>query len=96
MEKKKAVRKVNKSVSIPLIWIGVDELPVKAVTHAYSQVHEDGTFVMTFGMSNPPPLFGSAKENREFLASLSGVTVTPAARLAMSETLTELVIKMLQ
>ena len=96
MAKKKSGGTTTESVSIPLIWVGVDEQPVRSVTHAYSQFSQDGLFVLTMGMANPPVLLGDHKANQELLESLPGITVTPVARVAMTEPQTELLMKVLQ
>ena len=82
--------------SVPLAWIGVDEQPVRAVNNAYSQFDGDGLFVLTLGMANPPPLMGGKKENQKLLDALELVTVTPVARLAMTEGHAESLMKILQ
>ncbi len=93
--KRKPVDK-DEIVSVPLAWVGVDDVPVRAINQAYSQFDPDGLFVLTVGIANPPPLTGGKKANKELLQSLSAVKVTPVARLAMTEAHAESVMKALQ
>ena len=85
---------VAKEVS--LAWVGVDAQPVRAVNQAYSQFDSNGLFVLTLGIANLPPLMGGKKENRKMLDVLEVVTVTPVARLAMTEGHAESLMKILQ
>lgn len=96
MAKKKAVRKVSDVVSVPLVWLGVEDEPVRAVNQAYSQFDPKGLFILTLGMANPPPLMGGTGQNRKTLEAIDAVTVTTVARLAMTEAHAEAVMKILQ
>ncbi len=94
--KKKAVSKPPASKEVPLVWVGVEEQPVRAVNQAYSQFDNNGMFIVTLGMANTPPLMLGATENRKILDAIELVTVTPVARLAMTEGHAESLMKALQ
>ena len=81
---------------VPLVWVGVAEHPVEAVNKAYSQFDDDGLFVLTLGLANPPVFMGGKERNQKILDALELVTVTTVARLAMTEGHAESLMKALQ
>ena len=96
--KKKGASKPTSMVGkeVPLAWIGVEEKPVIAVNQAYSQFDNNGMFVLTLGIANTPPFMRGKRENQKILDAIEVVTVTPVARLAMTEGHAESLIKALQ
>ena len=74
----------------------MEEQPVKAVNQAYSQFDNDGLFVLTLGMANPPPVMGSKAQKLKMLESIAAVTVTPVGRFAMTEAHAESMMNLLQ
>jgi len=72
-------------VSIPLVWVGVDETPILYCNQALSQFDVDlETFIITFGQASPPALTGPIEQQREQAEQISFVPVRPVARLSLS------------
>ena len=80
---------------IPLVWIGVEECPVRASNNALCQVIED-MFVLTFGFTNSPVLLGSPEEIKGIVETITSVTVTPVARVGFTAAQAERVLRALQ
>lgn len=81
--------------SIPLTWIGTDELPLLFVNQFVGQGLEDH-FVLEVGQSVPPALIGTPEEKMERLEQIAYVPVRPVARLAFSRARCEELIGILQ
>ena len=77
--------------ALSLVWVGLDDSPVRAVNNTISQVHDD-LFILSFGFTNPPVLVGTPKAIKEQMDSLERVLVTPVARIAVTEAHLEKVI----
>lgn len=70
---------------VPLVWVGLEDMPVRTANNYISQVIED-LFVVTFGFTNAPLILpGTPDEVAEQVAAVSVVTVTPVVRVAMTE-----------
>ena len=81
---------------VPLVWVGLDEIPVRTVTNAISQGAEDGLFTISFGYTNAPALIGSKSEIRKQLEGITSVSVSPVVRIALTESQLAKTIKTLQ
>jgi len=76
-------------LSLPVVWTGVDDLPVHIVNQFLGQVHS-GEIFLTLGVVAPPILLGVEAEAG--LPRLTYVPARPVARLALTpERLDELV-----
>jgi hypothetical protein len=93
--KRKKVQVQATAKEIPLVWVGLEEIPVRTVTSVVSQIADDQFFV-SFGCINHPILVGSQAAVRARLDSIESVSITPVARIAMTEEKMEQVIKALQ
>lgn len=70
--------------SVPLVWIGLEDLPVRTATNIVSQFQDD-LFIVNVGFANPPILTGTPEEVRQKVESLDSVPVTPVVRLGLTE-----------
>ena len=84
---------VEKAIS--LVWVGLEDTPVRSVTNTICQIHED-LFIVSFGFTNPPILVGTAAEVRKQIDAVEAVRVTPVARMAVTEAHMENIIKVFQ
>ena len=80
---------------VPIVWVGLESEPVHAVNNMIAQFHED-LFIVQFGFANLPVVMGTPAQAKKQIASIDAVTVSPVARLAMSESQVEKTIKALQ
>lgn len=79
-----AANETVKSIAVPLLWTGVDDLPVQTSNQALAQIDQDQVF-LTFGVATPPVVMGPDVEKvREQVERLNYVPVRPISRLAIS------------
>lgn len=81
--------------TLPLVWLGLEDVEVRTASHLISQFRED-LFVLNFGFANPPILMGSPEEVRNTLDSMEHVVVTPIARLGLTVSAMESFVGVLQ
>ncbi|WP_139151418.1 hypothetical protein [Streptomyces sp. WMMB 322] len=72
-----------KAVRVPLLWVGLDDLPVLSTNQVITQVDSDQVF-LGFGTATPPLLMGNDEEIRNQAERLSYVPVRGVSRLAIS------------
>ena len=73
----------QKAVTVPLLFVGAEELPILYANHFVIQYERDA-FILTVGQLSPPILIGNESEQREQLEALSYVEVKTVARLAFT------------
>ncbi len=83
------------SVSLPVVWVGVDELPVHSANQFFGQVH-DGEIYLTVGVVTPPLLPADEAEAFARLTEMTYVPVRPIVRLALTKPRLDEVIGVLQ
>ena len=82
--------------SIPVTWVGAEDLPVLFVNSFVGQVEvEQGVFFLTIGQMVPPALIGTPEERAEQLEQVSYVPVKPVARLALTRERLEYLVQIL-
>ncbi|MDX2733530.1 hypothetical protein [Streptomyces sp. PA03-2a] len=72
-----------KAVKVPLLWVGLDDLPLLISNQVLTQVDQDHAY-LTFGTATPPVLMGDNEEVREQVGRLQYVPVKGVSRLAIS------------
>jgi hypothetical protein len=82
-------------VSLPLAWIGVEDVPVLASNQMLIQFSAKDEFLLTFGHVGPPIVLGTQEQQREQLKTLTYAPVKPVARLGLTRQRVEEVIKVL-
>jgi hypothetical protein len=71
-------------VQVPLVWVGLDDLPIHLVNQFTGQFQELEVIV-NVGQIAPPVIMGNTpQERREQARHLSFVPVRPVARLGMT------------
>jgi hypothetical protein len=80
---------------VPVVWVGLTDMPVIASNTLISQFHKD-LFILNFGFVNAPPLMGTPEEVKKQVEAIGSITVTPIARLALTENEIARVIKILE
>jgi hypothetical protein len=84
------------SISLPLVWVGAEELPVNFVNQFVAVVQPDEIF-LTIGSLVPPAILGDTEEQREaVLRGITYVPVKPVARLGFTPARLREFIKVLQ
>lgn len=72
------------AVELPVLWIGLDDLPVLMANQFIGQVLQD-EIVLSFGSMVPPPVVGATvKERREQIDRLTYVQIRPVVRISVT------------
>lgn len=72
-------------VNLPIVWTGVDDVPVVFANQSLGQVGQQGEVILTFGQLVPPAILGVTEEDRERqIRSLTHIPIKPVARLAFT------------
>jgi hypothetical protein len=83
-------------VQIPVVWVGVDDMPVLMSNEAVVQHAGPDEFLLTFGLLTPPLLRGTPEEQAEQARSLGYVAIRPVARIGLTRQRLEAVLQVLQ
>jgi hypothetical protein len=71
-------------VTVPLTWVGVEEVPIVFVNQFMGQVDDRGDVILSLGQLTPPALIGTPEEQAKQAQRLAYVPVKPVARLNLS------------
>lgn len=82
-------------VDVPLVWVGVEELPVQTCTHFIAQVSNIEEIILIPGQVTPPILTGTQEQRAEQARSVDVVRGRPLARLGLTTTRVRELIKVL-
>src|SRR5438552_969384 len=74
----------GRSVTVPVTWVGTEEIPVVFVNQMLGQVDDRGDVILSFGQATPPALIGTPEEQAAQVQRLAYVPVKPIARFTMS------------
>ncbi|HEY8776550.1 MAG TPA: hypothetical protein VIM33_08755 [Gaiellaceae bacterium] len=69
---------------LPGVWVGAEEVPVKAANQFIGQVVAADEIVLTFGHFVPPALLGTVEQRMEQVKQLTFIPIQAIARLAMT------------
>ncbi|MFJ4785571.1 hypothetical protein [Streptomyces sp. NPDC088794] len=73
-----------RTVAVPLLWVGLDDLPLLSSNQAIAQFDSDHVY-LAFGSATPPVLMGQDEDAvRDQAKQLSYVPARTVARLAVS------------
>lgn len=75
--------KQDEGINIPVVWPESVDLPTVYANQMFIQ-HTDNEFFLIFGELMPPIAAGSQDERRKKLQSLSGITIRPVVKIALS------------
>lgn len=70
-------------VAVPLVWVGLDDLPVLASNQLVTQADADGVHLV-FGYVTAPVILGDSQRQQELMRQVEFVAVRPLVRLAVS------------
>ncbi len=74
-------------VNLPIVWEGVDDVPMVFVNQTLGQVGQQSEVILTFGQLAPPAILADTQEEREKQArALTHLPIKPVARLALTRT----------
>lgn len=82
-------------VSVPIVYVGAEDVPILYVNQFVSQFQAD-EFILTVGQVSPPILLGDEAEQREQAERVSYVAVKVVARLAFTRQRLKEIIALLQ
>ncbi len=68
---------------IPLVWVGLDELPV-TFTNRFLIQHWEDVFVISAGQLIPPPVTGTPQEQADEIDQIDYIAVNPSVRLGLT------------
>ena len=83
------------SRKLPLAWTKFNEHTI-VMANQFLVQHFGEMFVLAAGQVMPPPLLGTAEENKEAIDSLSHVPISTLARIGMTRTAMSELIAVLQ
>ena len=75
--------KMDEGITIPVVWSESVDLPTVYANQLFIQ-YTNNEFFLIFGELMPPIAAGSQDERRKKLESLSGITIRPVVKLAIS------------
>ncbi len=74
----------EEGVALPVLWIGLDDLPVLMANQFVGQVLQD-EIILSFGSMVPPPVIGATvEERRDQIERLTHVQVRPMIRISVT------------
>lgn len=71
-------------IDVPLVWVGVDELPVHASNQLVAQIAAREEIILSFGHVSPPVILGDPEMRRTQLSQMPYVPITPLARFSLT------------
>ena len=71
-------------ITLPAVWVGLDELPVQAANNLAAQVAAPGEIILSFGHVTPPLFSGTPEEQQAQARSLRFVQVQSLARFSVT------------
>jgi hypothetical protein len=83
-------------VQVPIVWVGIEDVPVYAVNQIVVQHSGANEFVVTFGELTPPIALGTEEQRREQLRMTSFVPIRPVARVGLNRQRLQELITVLQ
>ena len=81
---------------VPLIWVGLDELPVQTATHFVVQISGPEELIFTIGHVAPPMLTGTPEQQIQQAESVAFVQGRPIARVGLTTNRIRELIKLLE
>ncbi len=86
----------GESITIPVSWVGIDDLPIQFANQFLVQFQQPGEFFLTVGQLTPPPLLGQPDEQLQQLQEWAFIPVKPVVRLGINRQRLEELIKVLR
>jgi hypothetical protein len=76
---------VPESITLPVVWVGLDDAPVMFANSLIVQHSAENEFLLSFGQLSPPPLLADTPEARHEQAQQVGyIPIKPVVRLGMN------------
>lgn len=75
----------QKRLHVPVLWDGVEDVPLVLVNQVLGQVGQQGEVILTFGQLTPPLLLGTPEQQAEQANEIPFVSVKSVARLALTK-----------
>ncbi|MBA2713885.1 MAG: hypothetical protein H0U55_10095 [Rubrobacteraceae bacterium] len=86
----------QRSLQIPVLWDGVENVPLVLTNQVLGQVGQQGEVILTFGQVNPPLLMGTPEQQAQQAGEIPFVAVKPVARLALTKAGLDDLVRVLQ
>lgn len=71
-------------MDIPVVWEGLENVPVVLVNNALGQVGQQDEIIVSFGQLTPPVLYGDLEQQRDQARQIERLAVRPVARLGLT------------
>jgi hypothetical protein len=84
------------TLNVPVIWDGVEDVPLVLANQVLGQVGHQGEVILTFGQITPPILQGTLEQQAEQASEIPFVSVKPMARVALTKAGLDDLIRVLQ
>lgn len=72
------------SQSVPLVWVGLEDLPVFASNQLIAQHTQQGEFYLSFGLVQLPVILGTPEQREAQMNEIQFVQIKPVARVSMN------------
>ncbi len=72
------------SIQLPVVWVGLEEVPVRATNQLLAQVGGKDELLLVFGHVSPPVVLGTPEQQKAQLERIQFVPVNPIARVSMT------------
>jgi hypothetical protein len=73
------------ALSVPISWVGYDEIPIVYANHFLIQYQPEDSFVIGIGQATMPALIGEPEEISAQAAEIEFIPVRPLSRIALTE-----------
>ena len=83
-------------VNVPVIWDGIENVPLALANQVLGQVGVQGEVILTFGQITPPILVGKSEQQVSQAQEIPFVAVKPVARLALTKAGLDDLVRVLQ
>jgi hypothetical protein len=87
---------ITHEAQVPIIWVGTEETPIAFVNQFLAQIGQQDEVLLTFGQLTPPALMGEPEQIQKQIEQLSFVTTKAVARIGLTRTGLEELIRVLQ
>jgi hypothetical protein len=83
-------------VNVPVLWDGVEDVPLTLANQVLAQVGHQGEVILTFGQITPPILVGKPEQQAAQAEEIPFVAVKPVARVALTKAGLDDLVRVLQ
>jgi hypothetical protein len=82
-------------IELPLVWVGIEELPIQMVSQMMVQVQAKDEIILTLGQTSPPILIGTPEQQAAAASRIPFIPVRALVRSSLTSNRVREVIKAL-